>query len=294
MGTRRNRTTGRRAALAAALVLVGLPLVAGAAGPAPTGVTVVPVTSVDGRPVVALHINQQGPFRFYVDTGSDLNIIRPAVVRALGLVKKGKRTVHGPVGSKQAEVDLIPVASVDAGAVPLGALTFVALEAARSQEIDGVLGVFNLPPGLVVLDLAAGNIRIEPGTLTAGDRDVLPFERSPVMSIKGEVDGRPADFHVDASSSDGVTIPAAMAGELHFSSDLVVTRERGPLVVKTATLRGKVRIGRLVLKDPEVHVAELYRDFGTLGSAFLARHVVTIDREHSLLRITAAKGAGKK
>jgi hypothetical protein len=149
----------------------------------------------------------------------------------------------------------------------------------------GVLSVRSLPPGLVTFDLAGGTIRIEPGALEEGGAGVMPCELAPVIGVAGEVAGRPLTFHVDTGSPDGITLPGKLARELEFEGELVVVRERGPLIVKSGRLRGTVRIGQLVLENPEVQVVDLFKDFGNLGSRFLWDRVLTVDRTHGLLRV---------
>jgi hypothetical protein len=164
---------------------------------------------------------------------------------------------------------------------------FVAADLPQLGDIDGVLGVRSLPPGLVSFDFPAGSIRIETGELSAVDPEVMPFDAVPVMSVAGEVDGRPLTFHIDTGSPDGITLPGALASELDFDGDLETIRERGPLVVKSGRLRGTVRIGHIALDNPEVQVVDLFPDFGNIGSRFLRDRVLTIDRVNSLLRISA-------
>jgi predicted aspartyl protease len=114
----------------------------------------------------------------------------------------------------------------------------------------------------------------------------MPYQSAPIASLIGQVEGRDLTFHVDTGSPDGITLPGALARELAFDGELVTTRERGPLVVKTGRLLGTVQIGRLTLDNPEVHVVDLFPDFGNIGSRFLKDYSLTLDRERGLLRLS--------
>ena len=239
-----------------------------------------------GRPVVSMTLNGEGPFRFFVDTGAGGNVLSAALAGRLGLDSVGVQRVFNPTEGSAVEVDIVEVAVVETGPLRLEDVRFMAADMPQLGDNHGVLGIRGLPPGLVTFDFVSGTVRIEPGVLDRDGGGVMPCELVPVVSVTGEVAGRPLVFHVDTGSPDGITLPGGLAAELPFEGELVPVRERGPLVVKSGRLLGTVRIGDLVLDNPEVQVVDLFRDFGNIGCGFLQDRVLTIDRSRGLLRMS--------
>jgi predicted aspartyl protease len=235
--------------------------------------------------MVSVSLNGQGPFRFFVDTGAGGNVLSAAVAGQLGLKSLGSQRIFNPAGGTATEVDIVEVAVTEAGVLRLDDLRFLAADMPQLGDDHGVLSVHSLPPGLVTFDFAGGTISIGPGALEGDGPGVMPCQLAPVISVVGEVDGRSLVFHVDTGSPDGITLPGTLAAELVFDGELIMVRERGPLVVKSGRLRGTVRIGHLELRDPEVYVVDLFPDFGNIGSRFLHDKLLTIDRERGLLRL---------
>jgi predicted aspartyl protease len=248
--------------------------------------------SGEGRPVVSMTLNGDGPFQLFVDTGAGGNVLSAELAGRLGLESVGTQRIFNPAGGAVTEADIVQVAVAESGAMRLEDLRFLAADMPQLGGNHGVLSVHSLPPGLVTFDLAGGTVRIEPGALEEDGVGVMPCEIAPLLGVAGEVAGRPLTFHVDTGSPDGITLPGGLARELDFDGELVVIRERGPLIVKSGRLRGTVRIGPLVLENPEVQVVDLFRDFGNLGSRFLWDRVLTIDRARGLLRLASAAEPG--
>jgi hypothetical protein len=283
-------TRTRRAAIVAVAVMtcsiwvVGSPSICRADAPEPI---VLETTPGKARPIVSMALNGEGPFRFFVDTGAGGNVVSASLAERLGLERVGTQRIFNPTAGAVSEADLVTVAVAEAGALRLENVQFVAADMPQLGDCDGVLSIRSLPPGLVTFDFTAGTIRIEPGVLEEDGAGVMPCELAPVVSVAGEVDGRPLVFRVDTGSPDGITLPGNLARELAFDGELVTVRERGPLVVRSGRLRGTVHIGHMVLENPEVQVVDLFTDFGNIGSRFLQDKVLTIDRSRELLRVTS-------
>jgi hypothetical protein len=244
------------------------------------------------RPIIQVELDGQGPFQLYVDTGAGGNLISAELAGRLGLEATGRQRVFNPSGGGVQEVDLVEVSLLESGALRLEGLPFVAADLPQLGDIQGVLSVSSLPPGLVSFDFAANRIRIEPGTLAEDDPEVIPYQPLPIAMLSGVVEGRNLTFHLDTGSPDGITLPGALARELSFDGELVTTRERGPLVVQAGRLLGTIRIGHLELDNPEVNVVDLFPDFGNIGCAFLQHWVLTMDRERGLLRLSSPPDDG--
>lgn len=284
LGAVRVRRTAAVAALVSLMWAFGRPLPCRAEAPEPIVLETLPSHA---RPVVLMNLNGEGPFRFFVDTGAGGNVISTALAQRLGLERVGAQRIFNPAEGVAIEADIVTVAEAEAGALLLDDLPFVAADMPQLGDNHGVLSVQSLPPGLVTFDFAGGTIRIQEGVLEEDGAGVMACELAPVVSIVGEVDGRPLVFHVDTGSPDGISLPGGLAGGLSFDGELITVRERGSLVVRSGRLRGRVRIGHLVLDNPEVQVVDLFPDFGNIGIRFLRDTVLTIDRSRRLLRLVS-------
>ena len=77
-----------------------------------------------GRVVTAVMIDGKGPFRFIIDTGANESTISPKLAVALGLAPSSPRSASGsPESPARAIVPSVPVESLRAGALVIGALT---------------------------------------------------------------------------------------------------------------------------------------------------------------------------
>jgi hypothetical protein len=112
-----------------------------------------------GRIIVEVTVNQQGPFRFALDTGANRTVLTPALVTQLGLhTDDGDGvTMNGVTGSAA-----VPTALVERLAAGDLALERQRLPVADSltNGIDGILGVDGLYAKRVMVDFAKNRIEI--------------------------------------------------------------------------------------------------------------------------------------
>jgi serine protease Do len=135
-----------------------------------------------GQPIISLTIGGHGPYRFIVDTGSNISGIREDLARELKLTPLGTTSTNGLSGSSAATVYSVRDLAIG-GMAPQPTTTLLGLEAYR--EFDGIIAAGFLTERPSELDFEAREIRIYPngGLLLAG------YDWLDTVSLDGPVGG---------------------------------------------------------------------------------------------------------
>ena len=267
----------------------------------------------DGRIVVDVSVNGDGPFEFALDTGASISVIHDGLRKQLALQPAPGKTViiHGTVTSGRfpiLSVDRIAVGNemwVDPRIVSMPGKT------PASRGIDGILGVDFLRRYAVGFSTRDGVIRLYPPELV-GSRSYRGWTS---VSLKPQYIGSsgaalylfdidigeqkiPALFDLGAGLN--MVNPAAARSLGLRSADL--TRDE-PLsgAIDTTELVGrfradKVKTGRIRWRDEEFSVAELEvfetlidgdGPYAILGAGLFKQHDFIIDfaRERLLVKV---------
>jgi hypothetical protein len=194
--------------------------------------------------VIPVKINQSGPFDFMVDTGSQLNVIDPALAAQLNLQSQGVVGLLETATSTQASIGLLD--SLEAGSQtvlkPLVVIQDLTPIQAADPRIRGVLGENFLAHFDVLIDYSHGLLCLDEAKLMEkslrGERIPLVASRHPetevpfsgrlVISVNLSDTGvRPILLQLD-SGSDG---PILFAGNKELDQPLLKRAKRqGPEV----------------------------------------------------------------
>ena len=174
--------------------------------------------------VIPVKINQSGPFEFMVDTGSQLNVIDPALAAQLNLKSQGTVGLVATVAYSRASVAILD--SLEAGSQvvvkPLVVVQDLGPIQAADPRIRGVLGENFLAHFDVLIDYAHGLLCLDEANLMEkyllGERiplvtskhpgTGLPFSQRLVVSVNlSDTGTRPILLQVD-SGSDGAILYA--------------------------------------------------------------------------------------
>ncbi len=184
--------------------------------------------------VIPVKINQYGPFDFMVDTGSQLNVIDPALAAQLNLRSQGTVGLLATAAWSQASVGVLD--SLQAGSQlvlkPLVVIQDLGPIQAADPRIRGVLGENFLAHFNVLIDYSRGLLCLDEANLMEkylrGERIALvaskhpetdlPFSQRLVVSVSLSNTGtRPILLQVD-SGSDG---PILYGGNLELEQRLL-------------------------------------------------------------------------
>ncbi|HEX5000838.1 MAG TPA: aspartyl protease family protein [Terriglobia bacterium] len=167
-------------------------------------------------------INNQGPFRFAIDSGATLTAVNPQVISALGLKPLTTTVMHGIGGNGKAEssmfrADTLQIGGIRIRNVPLGTYN----DPVVSQIADGIIGTSALAEFIVTINYPENRVdltRNVPGP-GAPETDTIPaWFFSNLLLVPAEINGHPGNFLVDTGAVASV-LSHSMAAQLGVTRD---------------------------------------------------------------------------
>jgi tetratricopeptide (TPR) repeat protein len=167
-------------------------------------------------------INNQGPFRFAIDSGATLTAITPEVVTALGLKPVTTTVMHGIGGTGKAESSMFRVDTLQIGGIrirnlPVGTYN----DPVVSALADGIIGTTALAEFIVSINYPENRIDLRRDNTSPppGETDTIPaWFFSNLLLVPAEVNGRPGNFLVDSGAVTSV-LSQTMAAQLGVTRD---------------------------------------------------------------------------
>ncbi len=276
-------------------------------------VSEVPFEFVHNQIVLETWVNEGGPFRFVLDTGTHAATIDVELATRLGLpLGTVKKQGTGAGTRRTAAVDTIcsslRVGSYTARNVPATALGFGAVSTAIGRKLDGVLGSAFLDRGITQIDYFHRRVRFysqspfspDPRPPDSDRRFAVPmrFHEKSVLPVIEDcaINGTPMPLTVDTGSSFGLILFPRAVRALRLED---LARSGTPL--DAAGYRGKVRFTKGWVRSLRLHRMDLgaievayvesgYGDLedpnaraGNLGNAVLQDFTVTLDYVNRVL-----------
>lgn len=233
---------------------------------APAAVETVPLDLTGPRPIAMLRVGTGEPVRVIFDTGASGNVLDADFARAAGLPDDGPAHVGTPAGGPpmigfrtrlDGRLGNAVLASVRAVALPMAAM--------QRLNVKGVFGPGTFSGRLVFLDLARGEIRVtpkSPATIPAGAAH--PYSDMGPRSLPGievTIGGRSHHAHIDTGQPGMLMMPMMMSTEIPLDGALTDgpparLADGVPRAIRIGRIRGTVRVGTLILENPEVRFME--------------------------------------
>ncbi|HKR24016.1 MAG TPA: retropepsin-like aspartic protease, partial [Allosphingosinicella sp.] len=234
--------------------------------PAPAQVETVPLDLTGPRPVAMLQVGAGEAVRVIFDTGASGNVLDADFARAAGLPDDGPAQVGTPAGGEPM-IGFRTRLDGRLGNAALGGVRAVALPMPVMQRLNvkGVFGPGTFAGRLVFLDLARGEIRVTPKTAeTIPSGPSHPYSGMGMRSLPGvavEIGGRSHHGHIDTGQPGMLMMPMAMSAEMPLDGALTDgpparLADGVPRAIRIGRIRGTVRVGTLVLENPEVRFME--------------------------------------
>ena len=228
------------------------------------------VLDPDGRAVVDVMLNGQGPFRLIVDTGATATVVSPLVAQTLGLTATHIAPVHGITGVTEAPIARL--VSLDLGGQRFAGIEAALLGGRVMGSADGLLGMGAWRNHRMTLDFAAGAFRVG---ASAGERARASLTRAEGALLHGTLLLTPARVgSVDAIAliDTGAThtlMNPAMALALPGADDVLGLRAEAPAAtvgsaqsaapaVLSVVEVGNLRVRRLVAFQAPMAVFDLF------------------------------------
>lgn len=221
-----------------------------------------------GRVIAPVMVNGQGPFRFIVDTGANRSAVSSDLARALGLSEVGVGNVH--TVHEVTSVPLAQVASIQYGALGMGAAQLPVLGSAVLAGQDGLLGVDALRGRRLVLDFenrcieiaeAQSARRLRGWTSVRGD-----LRHGHLMLTRGAVRNRRINVLIDTGSSASLANPALLRHLQGIAVDVEEVRENpvrvltagAPILLERAIFLPSVEVGAVEAQNITAFVGDFH------------------------------------
>ena len=232
-------------------------------------------------PLVEVSVNGIGPYRFLIDLGSDVTLLRRNVVDA------SKSTVL----VERSTSDIVHVDAIGLGDARLEDVTVGSYD---ELDVDGVLGYNVLQYSSFTLDFPHQRLVLH--------RRVLPVPDGVTVFAYQLHDGhRPyvvvalgSDsllVNLDTGASEWMTVPPDLQSRLRWLATpapgrMTFNNQTGHTRVDEGHLADTLRFGELVVESPLVYVNPVAED-AWLGAAAMQYAVWTFDPAHQRVQVTA-------
>lgn len=267
----------------------------------PTNLTLLPLKSK--HYAVEVMINDKGPYKFMIDTGSAVSVISQRLANKLNLTKIKQVKYTRDDKKYNAGLYRIPKMTLnDAQIFDYDVLVYPEpsfigyMKKSFNEDIDGVLGIGAFYHYLLTLNLPEKELTLHSGELSA-DKDTKTYqnqEKIPIVSVvfKDPKHSKKMSFVVDTGSNEQFTLPPTVK-TLPFkkiSSQKILT---GSHYGEKAAMKVKITANAMwedkEFEDPTVvYNTGLYDsnvNFGVMGLGVMKRLKITFDQKKHLVKV---------
>jgi predicted aspartyl protease len=248
-----------------------------------------------GKPFVMVYIDNRGPFRFIVDTGTGGQaFISPALAAQLNLTQIGHMHITDPSGRGSRTTPLMLIPSLKVAGVEFTGVQAAVHEIGDSDgTCQGLLGFKLFQSYLLTLDYPHHQLQLASGSLAPdGEQSVLPFHApSGIPVIALHVDNTIIDTQIDSGGA-GLSLPEALASHMAFSSDPVSFSNSFSIAtrfqIKAGRLAGAIRFGSYTFEQPFVEINPAF-PVANFGAVPMQNFAVTFDQQNKLVRFDSTR-----
>jgi predicted aspartyl protease len=176
-----------------------------------------------GRIIAEVSINQQGPFRFMLDTGASRTAVATSTLRRLGLAADPELQMMVVGISGSAAVSTVHIHSLDAGDLHFRDLDLPVLAGPVLDGLDGILGMADFTGMRISADFAKDRFSISQsnGRRASYGYSVIPVQivSEHLLMAKAMVGGIHVKAIIDTGTSLTLGNPALLAALAHAHFD---------------------------------------------------------------------------
>jgi predicted aspartyl protease len=234
----------------------------------PDAPSVAGATSRDaaGRAVALISINDQGPFRFIIDTGANRSVLSKALATRLGLAPSGEGVVHSIVDAEPAM--LVSVESLSFGALRLSSGETPVLDGPMLAEEHGLLGVDGMAGRLLHIDFTKRCVQIYESAAQLPMQGWLSVPArmrfGTMLTVQGSIQGVNVNVLIDTGSDislanqrfrDALRDVAARTIEYHNGHAFTFGR---PIVLEQSVWTPNLRLGDTYVESVNAYIGDFH------------------------------------
>lgn len=236
----------------------------------PADSVVLPLVGTPTLPLVEVMVNGTGPYRFLIDLGANVSLLRRDVVDAS----------RSTVLVERATSDIVYVETMALGDARLEGVTVASYD---DLDVDGVLGYNVLQYAPFTLDFPGQRLVLHHRALPAPDgRTVLSYQlvgRMPYVTVRVGHDSVLMNF--DTGAAEVMTVPPSWQARLRWAAApapgrMTFNNQTGRTQVLEGRLADTVHVGALAIIAPLVYVNPDAED-AWLGAGAMVGAVWTFD-----------------
>ena len=269
----------------------------------PDAPSVAGATSRDaaGRAVALISINDQGPFRFIIDTGANRSVLSKALATRLGLAPSGEGVVHSIEGAEPAM--LVNVESLSFGALRLSRGDTPVLDGPMLAEEHGLLGVDGMAGRLLHIDFTKRCVQIYESAAQMPMQGWLSVPArmrfGTMLTVQGSIQGVNVNVLIDTGSDISLAnesfrdaLRDVAARTIEYRNGHAFTFGR-PIVLEQSVWTPNLRLGDTYVESVNAYIGDFHifdvwglQNEPTLliGMDVLARsREMAIDYEHGVV-----------
>lgn len=222
----------------------------------------------DGRDrmTVPISIDGKGPYDFLIDTGAERTVISTELARELALARGTRVRMHSMSGVGDVETVIIPKLQVSRKSV--AGIHAPALQVANIGA-SGMLGIDSLQSQRITFDFERKKMTVVPSKSREPDRDpneIVVRARSRLgrlVLVDASLDGQKLVVVLDTGSevtvgNDALRRKLVRMGKMGLTVPIELISVTGGVIKADYTQVGKVRLGRVHIKDLPVAFADVH------------------------------------
>lgn len=244
--------------------------------------------------VIKGKINNNDEVDFIFDTGTTGVVLSETFADKYQLKGKGFTTMRSPNGNMSEQVRNLNIPQLGFNGLNLKNAKGVAVKPQMifSPNAAGIIGLRAFKGHLVTIDYQNSKLIFRKGNLKPNEK-TIPIDTTNIVEAKVNLQGKEVLAHFDNGGPGFITIPMEWKDNYKLKSKPVLMGKGrtpgGEFDIFRAQLDGEMRIGSIVLKDPEITLFTGGFNGINIGSQFFKRYTITIDAKNKLMQLSPNK-----
>ena len=254
----------------------------------------IPFTMDRNLVIIKGKINNKYEHNFIFDTGTGGVVLNENLAKKYRLKFSGFTIMSSPNSEKSEKLKNAIIPQISFGKLALKKIKAVAVspETIFSPDAAGIIGLSAFDGNLVTIDYQNSKIIIQKGSLKPNDKTIA-IDTTNILEAKVNLRGKEVLANFDSGAPGFITIPMEWKNDYKLKSDPVLMGKGrtpgGEFEVYKSQLDGEIKIGSIVLTDPEITLFTGGFKAINLGYQFFKRYTVTIDAKNKLMQINPNK-----